>query len=235
MARLPRLVRAGLPHQILQAGHNGQALVRDDEDRLMWRAILSDVARTHEVSVHAWVLLDDVFHLVVTPTRAEGLSRFMQDFGRRYVGHFNRRHSRSGTLWNGRFRAGLVQPGQPLLQVMQVVETRPQRALDLEAPQDWPWSSLAHHVGGPTDALITEPPAFWAEGNTPFDREAAYRRRIELGLDPATVAGIESCARRGLPWGTPTFVQALEAEEGRALSPRPRGRPRKGIARPSKD
>ena len=230
MARMPRLVRAGLPHQILQAGHNGQALVIDDEDRRTWRALLSEVARVHEVSVHAWVLLDDRFHLVATPAREPALSRMMQDFGRRYVGYFNRRHVRTGTLWNGRFRAGLIEPGSRLLEVMQVVETRAQPTLNLEDPRDWPWSSLKHHVGGTSDALITEPAAFWAEGNTPFDREAAYRSRIEQGLDSATVAGILACARRGLPWGSVDFVRELEAQEGRSLKPRPRGRPRKAAA-----
>lgn len=230
MARMPRLVRAGLPHQILQAGHNGQALVFDDEDRRTWRALLSEVARVHGVSVHAWVLLDDRFHLVVTPAHDQALSRMMQDFGRRYVGYFNRRHGRTGTLWNGRFRAGLVEPGPSLMQVMQVVETSAQPNLNMEDPRDWPWSSLMHHLGRSFDALITEPTAYWAEGNTPFDREAAYRSRIERGLGSVTVAGIQACAQRGLPWGSVEFVRELEVQEGRSLKPRPRGRPRKAAA-----
>ena len=227
MARMPRLARAGLPHQVLQAGHNGQALVRDDEDRRVWRVMLAEAATTHQVAIHAWVLLDDRFHLVATPAQVQGLSRLMQDFGRRYVGYFNRRHVRSGTLWNGRFRAGLVEPGSSLLQVMQYVETQPQRALNLDDPRDWMWSSLAHHLGGVTDALITEPPAFWALGNTPFDREAAYRSQVESGFEASMLLSLERCAQRGLPWGSSAFVGLLEAEEARPLTPRPRGRPRK--------
>lgn len=227
MARMPRLVRAGVPHQILQDGHNGQALVRDDEDRRLWRSMLAEVARSHQMAVHAWVLLDERFHLVVTPTRLDSLSRFMQDFGRRYVGHFNRRHGRSGTLWNGRFRAGLVQPGESLLQVMRAVETAAVRAMMVEDARQWPWSSLMHHLGGPSDSLITEPPAFWDLGNTPFDREAAYRAQVEGGAGAPTALDIESAARRGLPWGSPAFIEALEVQEGRQLTPRPRGRPRK--------
>ena len=111
MARLPRIVVAGHAHHVLQRGHDGAPIVRDDEDRRHWLGLLRDTVATQRVALHAWVLLDDHFHLVATPPDGQALSRMMQSLTRRHAAAFNRRHVRRGTLWEGRFRASLVQPG----------------------------------------------------------------------------------------------------------------------------
>src|SRR5678815_4899747 len=111
MARLPRLVVPGLPHCVIQRGHNGQAVAVDDADRQAYLRALRDAAATHAVALHAYALLDAEVQLLVTPTGAPSLSRMMQELGRRYVSAYNARHARSGTLWDGRFRAAVIEPG----------------------------------------------------------------------------------------------------------------------------
>ena len=107
MARLPRLILPGQPHHVILRGNNRQAIFFSDLDRQHLLATLAEVSTLYNVGVHAYVLMDNHFHLLVTPVSADALSRMMQALGRRYVGWFNARHQRSGTLWEGRFRAGL--------------------------------------------------------------------------------------------------------------------------------
>jgi putative transposase len=217
MARLPRIVLAGAPHHVVQRGHNRQPIVTDDEDRRMWLATLRDAAVTLGVEVHAWALRDDRFHLVVTPPSPTAVSRLMQTVGRRYVGWFNRRHGRTGTLWEGRFRASVLEPARWLLACMRYVELQPgERA----------WSSLPHHLGQQADTVVTDHPAYWALGNTPFERQAAYRGYIDTGLPAGEARTIAATTARGWPLGAPDF-SATGGLVMHETSPRPRGRPRK--------
>jgi putative transposase len=226
MARLPRLVLAGLPHHVIQHGHNRQPIVTDDEDRRMWLSLLRDAAVTHGVAVHAWVLLDDHFHLVVTPPSAAALSLAMQALGRRYVGWFNRRHARTGALWDGRFRAAAFEPVRWMLANLRYVESHPVRAGLVASPAEHLWSSVLHHTGERADPLVTDHPAYWALGNTPFERHVAYRRLIESALDGDEVAAISASARRGWPLGLGRDA-AAPTDATAPMAPRPRGRPRK--------
>jgi len=225
MARLLRLALAGHPHLAAQRGHDQGVIVRDDADRQAWLALLRDAAVTQRVDLHAWALLDGEFLLVATPSSPEGLSRLMQALARRHAAAFNRRHGRSGTLWDGRFRAALLQPGGWLADAMLMVELQPVRAGLVADPAEWPWSSLRHHLGAQRDPGITECGAWWALGNTPFDREAAWRRRVAEGLAALRLARLSTGLRRGWPVGEPDFLAALQAQVAKPLSPRPRGRP----------
>lgn len=227
MARLARFVLPGAPHHVLQHGHDGAAIVRDDEDRRQWLAALREATSAHGVDVHAWLLLDDHFHLIATPAAADGLARALQALGRRYVAAFNRRHGRSGTLWQGRFQAAVVEAEPWLLRCMRFVETHPSRAMPPLDPLEHRWSSLPHHLGLIVDPLVRDHPRYWALGNTPFERHAAYARFLEQGPGPAELAFITAATRRGRPVGSPEFVAGLETQTARPLSPRPRGRPRK--------
>jgi len=216
MARLPRLVIPGHAHYIVQQGHNGQPVMIDDEDRALYLAALRDAFVTRRVELLAYALTDGAVHLLATPPSAEGLSAAMQAVGRRYVAAFNRRHGRSGTLWDGRFRGTVVEPGDTLLDVLRLIDGLP-------APR----SSAAHHLGELRDPLLTDPPEFWGLGNTPFEREAAWRTLLVQGLPPARRDALALGALRGWPLGSPDFVAALAADTQRPLRPKPRGRPRK--------
>src|SRR5437764_337892 len=108
MARLPRLAIAGLPHLVIQRGHNGQIVFADAVDRASYRAALREAAGKAGVAIHAYALLDAQVRMLVTPESPQALSSLMQSVGRRYTAGFNRRHGRSGTLWDGRFRATVI-------------------------------------------------------------------------------------------------------------------------------
>jgi len=232
MARPQRLFLPGHPHHVIQRGHNQGPIFLDDDDRRSYLHHLGEVARESRVAVHAYALGEDRVHLLLTPQTADAISRMMQALGRRYVGVFNRRHGRSGTLWAGRFASHLVDEGA-VLDCQCYIEMVASGA-GSEAGES-PWSSAAHHLGSRHDPLVTPHRAVWALGNTPFEREAAYRARLEQGLPAATRQAIEQAMRSGLLLGDESARRALERELHRSLAPRPRGRPPGSVAKPRID
>lgn len=227
MARQARLIIPGHPHHVLVRGNNQQAIFADDDDRLRLLGLLREVSREHGLALHAYVLMPNHLHLLATPRDEEAMARAVQSLGRRYVGAFNHRHSRSGTLWEGRYRAHAVGGPTHVLACMRFIELNPMRAGLAAELGDYPWSSLSHHLGGTRDLLITEPAAYWALGNTPFDREAAYRTWVEQGVGSAEQQRIVAALVGGRPLGDATYLSELEKLTGRALAPRRRGRPPK--------
>lgn len=235
MARLPRLAVAGLAHLVTLAGLGvpggaGQRVFVDDEDRQAFVHALREAVVPRRVAVLGWTLADDHVHLLLRPEVAAELSAAMQALGRRYVAGFNRRHGRSGTLWAGRYRAAVVQPGAPLLEALLFIDGHAWRSGRVEAPQADRWSSVRHHLGLQRDPLVTEGPDWWALGNTPFEREAAWRARLDEGLSRERLAALSAASRGGWALGDAAFLAGLAGlGEGaaRPLQPRPRGRPAK--------
>jgi putative transposase len=229
MARLPRLALAGHVHHLIHRGHNLQPIARDEDDLRALVAALQECAATHKVAIHAYVLMPNHLHLAATPAGDQGLSRMMQALGRRYVSAFNLRHGRVGTLWEGRFRAAPLEPQAHLLAVMRCIELNPLRAGLASEAGDYPWSSAAHHLGRRRDPLVSDAPAFWALGNTPFERELAWRRWLEDGEVESERRRLIDSALKGWPLGSAQFLHALGELSERPLSPRPRGRPKKTV------
>jgi putative transposase len=225
MARLRRLVVPGQAHHLVQRGHNAQPVFVDDEDRRLYLAALQDALRSHEVVLHAYALLDNEVQLLLRPPFAAALSRMMQALGRRYVAMFNRRHGRSGTLWEGRFRAGVVQEGTHTLQAMLTVDSLQTRRGQAASAQASRWSSAPHRLGQCRDPLVTDPPEFWRLGNTPFEREAAYAALLSQGMDDAQVRRIEHAAASGWALGSAQFLADMAQQLGRPVRPRAKGRP----------
>lgn len=230
MARLPRLILAGQPHHVILRGNNRQAVFFSDLDRQHLLTILGEVSAQCSVAIHAYVLMDNHFHLLMTPPAAQALSRMMQALGRRYVGWFNARHQRTGTLWEGRFRAGLIEGERHMLACMRYIELNPVRAGLCAEPAQWPWSSAAHHVGLTRQPLITEHELYWSLGNTPFEREHAYREFIAQGVSHQERALFTEAALRGRPVGSEAFLKPLSVDHEHVVASRPRGRPRKSAA-----
>lgn len=227
MARLPRLALAHHLHHVIHRGHNLQPIAQDDDDRRALIAALQDCAATQKVAIHAYVVMPNHLHLLATPSTQDGLSRMMQSLGRRYVAAYNQRHQRVGTLWEGRFRAAPVEASAFLLPLMRSIELNPLRAGLATEPADYPWSSAAHHLGRRRDPLISDPPDFWALGNTPFERELTWRRWLEEGEAEADRKRLIDAALNGWPLGSPAFLAALSELSPRPTAPRPRGRPKK--------
>lgn len=224
MARLARLALAGVAHHVLQVGHGGQAVFADDADRTAYLEILRDASRAERVAVHGYVLLAREVHLLVTPQTSQGLSRLMQAVGRRYGLRFNRRHGRRGTLWDGRFRTAPLEPDPWVLRSLAWMEAEGGRDA-VRAGQADAWCSASHHLGARRDALISEHPAYWQLGNTPFEREHAWQRCLDVGLPAAQASQLMDAVRHGWALGGAAFLSALGRKTARPLVPRPRGRP----------
>lgn len=222
MARLSRLVLAGQPHLVQQRALDGRAAFTDEADRAHLIDILREGLAVERVELHAYALHQDELRLLATPVGPQALARLVQAIGRRYVVAYNRRNARRGTLWDGRFRACPVEPGEFVLAAMVWVE---------QEGETGNASSAAHHLGTRRDSLITDPPAYWDLGNTPFEREVAWRRRLEVGLTEERVAQLHRALHGGWALGSPAFVVSA-ASASRPAAPRPRGRPRRTSTTP---
>lgn len=227
MARKPRLALAGELHLVLLQGHNDQPVFADDGDRAAFVGLLREAAARHEVAIHAYCLLGNAVHLLVTPPRADTLGRLMQSLGRRYVAAYNRRHGRRGTLWDGRFRSAVVEAETLLLAATVYVETLPARAGLAPAAPDWAWSSAAHHCGHRRDPLVTDHPRYWQLGNTPFEREHVHTLAICEAQNKSPDLRFVEAVRKALALGSPTFQARIGDALDRPVQPRPRGRPRR--------
>jgi putative transposase len=225
MARTPRLALAGELHYLLLLGHNRQPVFADDPDREAYLAILRESAAHCRVAIHAYALLESEIHLLATPSESGALGRLMQSIGRRYVGAFNRRHSRSGSLWQGRFRTAVIDGATLGHDATLQVECQPVLAGLVAVASDWPWSSAAHHLGRRRDPLIAEHTSYWTLGNTPFEREHAHAYSLGEGPKAVVAAAIERAVRQGRPVGGERFLQQVEVRTGRPTRVRPRGRP----------
>lgn len=226
MARLPRLTLPGYPHHVVHRGNNGQAVFHDEVDYAFLHGLLVEQARLNEVAVHAYALVTSELHLLLTPQSEDALARLMQGVGRAYVRHFNARTGRTGTLWEGRFRSGLLQPEKYLLDCMTLLDQLPVRAGLAMAPGDWPWSSHDHYTGRRQDRLISPHPAYWQLGNTPFAREQAYAERVAAGLASSVERALTDAARHGWVLGDDGFIDALQPRSARRLTKGRPGRPR---------
>jgi putative transposase len=226
MARLSRLSLPGELHHVVQRGHDRQAVFRDDTDRLDFLQALRDQSHEQRVGVHAYALLDTEVHLLVTPATEGSLGRLMQGLGRRYVAAHNRRHGRGGTLWEGRYRASILE-SEHFLNAAVLLAWLPVQAGLSADPAAWRWSSARHQLGVLRDPLIIDHARYWQLGNTPFDRELAFSRALERGLSSRESDELLSAALRSWALGSPPFLARLAALTDRPLAPRPRGRPRK--------
>jgi putative transposase len=218
VARLSRLVLAGQSHYLIQRGHNGQCVFADAADRAAYTAALRETAAAEQVQIHAYALLDTEVQLLATPAQAPALGRLMQALGRSYVGAHNRRHGRTGTLWDGRFRCAVVEPGETRLLVLRLIDG---------AAADPGLGSAGHRSGGAHDPLLVDPPEYWQLGNTPFEREAAYGALLATGVPLARAQMLRAAALGGWAAGTPAFAARVAEACARPALPRPRGRPRR--------
>ena len=230
MARLARLAVADHAHLVLLRGHSGQPVFRDDVDRAAFLSALQHACHAERVALHAYSLLDDHVWLLCTPSSAQAVGRALQALGRRFSTGFNRRHRRSGSVWDGRYRATVVEGGARLLEAMVFVDQAAVREGAVPEALSAQWSSARQHVGLSSELPLTDAPAYWSLGNTPFDRCAAYRTVLEEPLGIERAARLSAAVQRGWAVGSPSFLDALRQLSSRRVEPRPRGRPRKQAA-----
>ena len=225
MARLPRLTLAGYPHHVIQRGNNRQVIFKTAADHQYLLSLLNENAKKFGVDVHAYVLMTNHFHLLVTPQTDSGLPQMMQAVGRSYVRYFNDLQVRSGSLWEGRYRSTLIQTDRYLLACMAYIDLNPVRAGMVGAAADYPWSSHGFYVGTRGDKLITPHALFWDLANTPFGREAAYAELVQAGISADQQSALTRSALAGWALGGADFVDDLQKRTDRRVNKVKAGRP----------
>lgn len=180
--------------------------------------------------MHAYVLMTNHVHLLLTPYQPNGIAKVMQSIGRRYVRYVNDVYQRSGTLWEGRYKASLIDSEYYLLSCYRYIELNPVRATIVRYPEEYRWSSYAHHVGTRVDPLISDHAQYLALGRTDAERHAAYRDLFRAHLDNAMISTIRSTTNQCLVLGSERFKDEIEQALSRRVRHAKAGRPKKEIA-----
>ncbi len=227
MPRQPRYDLPGLPQHVIQRGNNRQAVFFEQGDCVRYLDDVDAVAQQVGVAIHAFVLMTNHVHLLVTPNDKGGISRLMQGMGRRYVGYVNGRYKRSGTLWEGRYKASLVDDEAYLLACMRYIELNPVRAGMVDHPGDYRWSSYATNARGATALLRLAPhERYLALGRDAASRQRAYRALFRHALAAEQVHEIRQMANSCLVLGNDRFRQQIAALTGQRTVLGKAGRPR---------
>ena len=225
MPRKPRFILPGVPLHVVQRGHNRADVFFDDEDRRAYLSWLGEAAERYRCHVHAYVLMTNHVHVLLTPHDRQGPSRCMQYVGRRYVPYANGRYRMSGTLWEGRFRASLVDDEAYLFHCMRYIELNPVRAGLVRTPAHYRWSSYRSNAQGKIDPLITPHSLFVALAANAPDRHAAYRALFADRLAAMQEAAIAAALHSGTPLGRESFIAGVEKRLHQKVGYARRGRP----------
>jgi putative transposase len=211
---------------IVQRGNNRSACFFSPQDYALYLKHLGALAPEFGCAIHAYVLMTNHVHLLLTPLEEDSASQLMKHLGQRYVQYVNRVHERSGTLWEGRFRSSLVQRRHYLLRCYRYIELNPVRAGMVQHPRDYRWSSyLANGEGQPSELL--EPHGeYLSLGLESNGRCAAYRDLFRTQFDPREVDEIRSTVNGGFALGNEDFKLEMSAALGRRVTPGVSGRPR---------
>ena len=227
MPRPLRIDLPGIPQHVVQRGHDRQPCFFDDADYLCYRSELGEIARREGCAVHAYVLMMNHVHLLLTPSRPGAVGKAMQSLGRRYVRYINATYCRTGTLWEGRYKASLVGDGDYLMQCHRYIELNPLRAAMVADPRDYRWSSHHALAFGEADPLVAPHRDYMALGARPVERQQRYRAMVMDTVNPEDLEAIRLHLSRQHAYGSDRFRQAIEAQLGRIVGPQKIGRPRK--------
>lgn len=227
MPRPPRLDLAKVPQHVIQRGNDRQPCFFRELDYIRYLQDLREAAMKYRCHVHAYVLMTHHVHLLVTPCEVGAVSRMMQSVGRRYVRFINDAVSRTGTLWEGRYKSSLVDSEHYLLACYRYIELNPVRAAIAATPADYRWSSYACNGNGGIDLLITAHPAYLHIHSDAELRRACYRALVAQGIGDDELLAIRTYAQRQRALGTSRFQQAIDLQLGRRAGMGLPGRPRK--------
>jgi putative transposase len=231
MARLPRYVIPGQPQHIIERGNNRQAIFSAEADYQCFRDALVEAAAEHGLAIHAYVWMTNHVHLLASPEFERSISKVLQSVGQRYVQYVNYTYQRSGTLWEGRYRATVVDSEHYVLTVMRYIELNPVRAGMVGHPRDYPWSSYGFNAlgaKGPNADWIRPHEQYRGQGRTAADRQATYRQLFRAVISGADLSEIRECTHKGWALGGERFREQIEALGQRRAASKGVGRPRKG-------
>lgn len=225
MPRRARLLVPGVPVHLIQRGNNRSACFYADEDYRFYLDRLAEQATKHACAIHAWCLMTNHVHLLLTPQRDDGLSQLMKALGQRYVQYVNRSYRRSGTLWEGRFRSCLMQDEAYVLACYRYIELNPVRAGMVAHPADYRWSSYRVNAQGEADSVLTPHPLYQALDPERDARLAAYREIFRYELDPGMIDQIRQATNGNVALGDSRFIADIERALGRRVTRGKPGRP----------
>jgi len=225
MPRKPRFYLPGLPAHVVQRGNNRQAVLFEDGDYTAYLRWLGEGAERYGCAIHAYVLMTNHVHLLVTPQTREGISRMLQYLGRHYVMHINQTYGRSGTLWEGRHKGSVVSADDHLLRCYRYIELNPVRAAMVRSPGRYLWSSYGANAAGKKDPLITPHERYLALGRSAEQRRYAYRELYRDHLEEHQVHEIRAALQTGTPLGNDRFREQMEKTLKQKVGQARRGRP----------
>jgi putative transposase len=222
MPRQARLVFPGVALHVVQRGHNRQPCFRHDTDHLVYLTVLHQWTAKSGCALHAYCLMTNHVHLLLTPGESHGCAELMRNLGQRYVQYFNRRYARSGTLWEGRFHSCLVESADYVLACHRYIERNPVRAGMVPSAAAYRWSSHNGNAGRMDNTLLTRHVEYVALSNEEPSRQSAYRQLFDHADDPAFLAAIRDATNGGFPLvGEKLKVEI--AATGRAVEPKKPG------------
>lgn len=217
MARMPRITCPGLPHHIVQRGNNRSAIFFDDSDYHAYLRWLGESMEKYDCRLHAYVLMTNHVHLLLTPQSESSISQTLQSLGRRYVRYINGTYGRTGTLWEGRYKSSVVQSEQYLLACYRYIELNPVRAGMVTHPAEYPWSSYAHNGLGERDKYIAEHSEYLRLGDGGGERCDAYRGLFVGRLDDIQLQTIRDSTNRNQVMGNERFQEEIAAQLNRRV------------------
>jgi putative transposase len=226
MARKPRFNMVGMPQHIVQRGNNRNACFFDQTDYRFYLDSLSQASEKYGCTIHAYVLMTNHVHLLVTQQVEYGVSQLMQSVGRKYVRHVNDTYRRTGTLWEGRYKASLVDAESYLLTCYRYIELNPVRAGMVQSPGDYGWSSYRCNALGKSNSLVTPHELYIALGDKDKDRQAEYRKLLSSHVDEKTLQRMRESLNQELVIGTDKFKDDVERHLARRVKRGKAGRPR---------
>jgi putative transposase len=225
MSRKPRFNLPGIPQHVVQRGNNRKPCFFADADYRRYLDDLTAAASKYQCQIHAYVLMTNHVHLLVTPLVECGISKLMQALGPRYVRYVNKRYKRSGTLWEGRYKSSLIDSDRYLLICMRYIEMNPVRARMVEHPGDYRWSSYRANAIDESAELIDEHPVFSAMASKRSHRRHAYRELFRQDLDEEAIRQVRENLNRELVLGRAEFKDKIERMTHRQTRPGSPGRP----------
>lgn len=229
MPRCARLLIPGLPLHVMQRGHNKQACFLEEPDYRLYLALLGELANRQGCDIHAYVLMTNHVHLLLTSREPRSISTLMKHVNQRFVQFMNRKYARTGSLWEGRFRSNLVDSESYLLRCQRYIELNPVRAHMVRHPDEYPWSSYPANANGTSSGLVTPHPQFAALGRDDDERRAFYRSFAGEAPESDELEAIREAANSGMALGREEFVAAIESQLGVSAAKRKPG-PRAGRA-----
>ena len=227
MARLPRYSITNQPQHIILQGRDGQTIFQQEQDYQYFHDCLDAAAYNYNLKVHAYVLMPDHVHVLATPGNKDSVSRVVQSIGRNYVQYFNECYDGIGTLWEGRYRATVVDPRHYLLTCSRYIELNPVRNQLVDKPQDYPWSSYAHNALAQTDEMISAAGEYQKLGNTERECAREYKKMFRQKMSVEQAQEITDATLKGWVLGDSKFAKKIEKLSGRRAAQLPKGRPKK--------